>query len=81
LNRRDAEAQRNPAGIDLCASAVKIRMLWPRFASPIRAVFSLSLMPTKRIIVAGGSGKAGHWIIRHLLEEGCSAGSKSISSR
>jgi len=38
-------------------------------------------MPTKRIIVAGGSGKAGHWIIRHLLEEGCSAGSKNISSR
>lgn len=27
-------------------------------------------MPTKRIIVTGGSGKAGHWIVKHLLEEG-----------
>lgn len=27
-------------------------------------------MPTKRIIVTGGSGKAGHWIIKHLIEEG-----------
>ena len=27
-------------------------------------------MPTKRIIVTGGSGKAGHWIIKHLVEEG-----------
>lgn len=27
-------------------------------------------MPTKRIIVTGGSGKTGHWIIKHLLDEG-----------
>ena len=27
-------------------------------------------MPTKRIIVTGGSGKAGHWIIKHLVEQG-----------
>ena len=27
-------------------------------------------MPTKRIIVTGGSGKAGHWIVKHLLESG-----------
>jgi nucleoside-diphosphate-sugar epimerase len=27
-------------------------------------------MPTKRIIVTGGTGKAGYWIIKHLLEEG-----------
>ena len=27
-------------------------------------------MPTKRIIVTGGSGKAGHWIIAHLVAEG-----------
>jgi nucleoside-diphosphate-sugar epimerase len=27
-------------------------------------------MPTKRIIVTGGSGKAGHWIVKHLIEEG-----------
>jgi len=27
-------------------------------------------MSTKRIIVTGGSGKAGHWIIRHLVAEG-----------
>ncbi|HTO03233.1 MAG TPA: NAD(P)-dependent oxidoreductase [Opitutus sp.] len=27
-------------------------------------------MATKRILVTGGSGKAGHWIIKHLLEEG-----------
>ncbi len=27
-------------------------------------------MPTKRIIVTGGSGKAGYWIIKHLVEEG-----------
>jgi nucleoside-diphosphate-sugar epimerase len=27
-------------------------------------------MPTKRVIVTGGSGKAGHWIIKHFLEEG-----------
>jgi nucleoside-diphosphate-sugar epimerase len=27
-------------------------------------------MPTKRIIVTGGSGKAGHWIVKHLVEEG-----------
>ena len=27
-------------------------------------------MPTKRIIVTGGSGKAGHWVIKHLVEEG-----------
>jgi nucleoside-diphosphate-sugar epimerase len=28
------------------------------------------LMPTKRIIVTGGSGKAGHWIVKHLVESG-----------
>jgi nucleoside-diphosphate-sugar epimerase len=27
-------------------------------------------MPTKRIIVTGGSGKAGHWIIKHFIEQG-----------
>ncbi|EDY81046.1 hypothetical protein VDG1235_663 [Verrucomicrobiia bacterium DG1235] len=27
-------------------------------------------MPKKRIIVTGGSGKAGHWIVKHLVEEG-----------
>ena len=27
-------------------------------------------MPTKRIIVTGGSGKAGHWIVQHLVEAG-----------
>lgn len=27
-------------------------------------------MPTKRIIVTGGSGKAGHWVVKHLVEEG-----------
>jgi len=27
-------------------------------------------MPTKRIIVTGGSGKAGHWIVKHLVDEG-----------
>ena len=27
-------------------------------------------MPTKRIIVTGGSGKAGHWIVKHLVEDG-----------
>ena len=27
-------------------------------------------MPTKRIIVTGGTGKAGHWIVKHLLEQG-----------
>lgn len=27
-------------------------------------------MPTKRVIVTGGTGKAGHWIIRHFLEHG-----------
>ena len=27
-------------------------------------------MPTKRIIVTGGSGKAGHWIVKHLVEQG-----------
>ncbi len=27
-------------------------------------------MPTKRVIVTGGTGKAGHWIIKHFLEHG-----------
>ncbi|HWA26958.1 MAG TPA: NAD(P)-dependent oxidoreductase [Lacunisphaera sp.] len=27
-------------------------------------------MPTPRIIVTGGSGKAGHWIVKHFVEEG-----------
>lgn len=27
-------------------------------------------MPTKRILVTGGSGKAGYWILKHLLEQG-----------
>ncbi|MEO7599691.1 MAG: NAD(P)-dependent oxidoreductase [Opitutus sp.] len=27
-------------------------------------------MPTKRILVTGGSGKAGHWIVKHLVEQG-----------
>jgi nucleoside-diphosphate-sugar epimerase len=27
-------------------------------------------MATKRILVTGGSGKAGHWIVKHLVEEG-----------
>lgn len=31
----------------------------------------VSAMATQRIIVTGGSGKAGHWIVKHLLERGC----------
>jgi nucleoside-diphosphate-sugar epimerase len=27
-------------------------------------------MATKRIIVTGGTGKAGRWIVKHLLERG-----------
>jgi len=27
-------------------------------------------MPTQRVIVTGGTGKAGHWIVRHLVERG-----------
>ena len=27
-------------------------------------------MSTKRMIVTGGSGKVGRWVVRHLLEEG-----------
>jgi len=27
-------------------------------------------MTTKRILVTGGSGKAGYWIVKHLLEQG-----------
>ena len=27
-------------------------------------------MSTQRIIVTGGSGKAGHWIVKHLIESG-----------
>ena len=27
-------------------------------------------MPTPRIIITGGSGKAGHWIVKHFVEEG-----------
>ena len=27
-------------------------------------------MPLPRILVTGGSGKAGHWIIQHFLESG-----------
>ena len=27
-------------------------------------------MPTKRILVTGGSGKAGYWILKHLVEQG-----------
>lgn len=27
-------------------------------------------MPTKRILVTGGSGKAGFWIIKHFIEQG-----------
>lgn len=27
-------------------------------------------MPAKRIIVTGGSGKAGHWIVKHFVEAG-----------
>ncbi len=27
-------------------------------------------MPTKRIIVTGGSGKAGHWIVQHFIKAG-----------
>ncbi|HVZ66119.1 MAG TPA: NAD(P)-dependent oxidoreductase [Lacunisphaera sp.] len=27
-------------------------------------------MSTKRVIVTGGSGKAGHWIVRHFVEQG-----------
>jgi nucleoside-diphosphate-sugar epimerase len=28
------------------------------------------MQPHKRIIVTGGSGKAGHWIVKHLVEQG-----------
>ncbi len=27
-------------------------------------------MPTQRILVTGGTGKAGHWIVKHLVERG-----------
>jgi nucleoside-diphosphate-sugar epimerase len=27
-------------------------------------------MPTQRIIVTGGTGKAGHWIVKHFVEQG-----------
>lgn len=27
-------------------------------------------MPTRRVLVTGGSGKAGHWIVKHLVESG-----------
>ena len=27
-------------------------------------------MPTQRVIVTGGTGKAGHWIVKHLVERG-----------
>lgn len=27
-------------------------------------------MPAKRVIVTGGSGKAGHWIVKHFIESG-----------
>ena len=27
-------------------------------------------MPTKRIIITGGSGKAGHWIVQHFVAQG-----------
>jgi nucleoside-diphosphate-sugar epimerase len=29
-----------------------------------------SPMPAKRVIVTGGSGKAGHWIVKHFIESG-----------
>jgi len=28
-------------------------------------------MATQRILVTGGTGKAGHWIVKHLIERGC----------
>jgi nucleoside-diphosphate-sugar epimerase len=27
-------------------------------------------MPTQRVIVTGGTGKAGHWIVKHFVEQG-----------
>ncbi len=27
-------------------------------------------MPTKRVLVTGGAGKAGHWILKHFIEQG-----------
>jgi nucleoside-diphosphate-sugar epimerase len=33
-------------------------------------IHPLSSMPTKRMLVTGGSGKAGQWIVKHLLEAG-----------
>jgi nucleoside-diphosphate-sugar epimerase len=33
-------------------------------------VVILRPMATRRIIVTGGTGKAGHWIVKHLLERG-----------
>ena len=27
-------------------------------------------MPQKRILVTGGSGKAGHWVVKHFIEQG-----------
>jgi len=27
-------------------------------------------MPTQRVIVTGGTGKAGHWLIEHRVEHG-----------
>ena len=29
-------------------------------------------MATQRMLVTGGSGKVGHWVVKHLLEEGYS---------
>jgi nucleoside-diphosphate-sugar epimerase len=31
---------------------------------------NMTPMATKRILVTGGSGKAGHWIVKHFVEEG-----------
>ena len=36
-------------------------------------------MPTQRILVTGGTGKAGHWIVQHLVESGCDV--VSVDSR
>jgi nucleoside-diphosphate-sugar epimerase len=30
----------------------------------------LRAMPTQRVLVTGGTGKAGHWIVKHLVERG-----------
>src|SRR5882672_9447484 len=49
---------------------VRRRLRDIRIAAVALGCDAMRVMPTKRIIVTGGSGKAGHWIVKHLVEEG-----------